>query len=202
MGLGGALARPGPARPQAGVCHAARAGQQLSGYLRRPYGPRRSVCGGRSAHYGPATTGVWRNATSGKWSACCWTRRISRSACRTRGIDRFLSAIARSRRGIRSVSRCFTPTETDGPRSLRNFSVEIEIAGGLGDGFFLGLLERLFEPPARARRRACARWSPTGQTPPRGDAFLRTESSARPTARCSGRIRSRGGRPRGPGSSR
>src|SRR5690349_5140425 len=49
MGIDRALARPGPARPQAGVRHAACARPQLSRVLYRSDRPDQSVRGGRSA---------------------------------------------------------------------------------------------------------------------------------------------------------
>ena len=49
LGIGGALARPGTARPQAGVRHAARARAQLLRAVHRLHRPRQSVRRGRSA---------------------------------------------------------------------------------------------------------------------------------------------------------
>ena len=43
LGIGGALARPRASRPQAGVRHAARAREKLSGYIRGPDRPRDGV---------------------------------------------------------------------------------------------------------------------------------------------------------------
>src|SRR5438105_2139007 len=113
------------------------------------------------------TTGDYRIRISGRLSGCCSTRRTHRFRCPTRAFTRSAHAIARSRRNIRIESRFCTKDENVGRRFRASFCalfpparlalpalIKVEVAGGLGDRLFLGLLQRFFES---LRQRIAAR---------------------------------------------
>ena len=105
LGIGGAIARSGSARPEAGLRDAAGAGAQLLRPVRRLHrAASPATRSSTSPRRWATTTGGWRPPTCGRSSGCCSTTRIGRSDLRMpawpdceRGTVHFGRAMAENR---------------------------------------------------------------------------------------------------------